>query len=123
MSTLASRPGLGAALLMAVSVALGAGAVPPFGDGAQAATGCVSNAEHRRLAVGQRLGYVRRVAGDDAQVSMRRWMQSGSRHQERRYAMCTPRDADYDTLTTRFKVYQGAWRAYLVDNHVGPEPR
>jgi hypothetical protein len=96
-------------------------ALPAFTASAAATSGCVSNAEHRRLAQGQRLAYVRRVAGDDAQIGMRRWTRNGSRYQERRYAMCTPSSPRHDTLTTRFTVYQGAWRAYLVDTYVGPE--
>ena len=123
MPKLAWRRAVCAALLTAPVVTLGAAAtVPPFVAGAQAATGCVSDADYRRLGLGQRLRYVRRVAGDDAQVSMRRWTQTGIRYQERRYAMCTPRDADHDTLTTRFQIYQGAWRAFLIDTHLGPEP-
>ncbi len=109
------------AVLLAVPTSGIASAFPPFTDSASAGTGCVSNAEYRRLAQGQRLRYIRRVAGDDAQTSMRRWARSGSRYQERLYAMCTPRNSSHDTLTTRFRVYQGAWRAYLVDTHLGPE--
>jgi hypothetical protein len=118
--TIAFRHALGAVLLVSLVLTL-ASALPPFADSASAAAGCVSNAEYRRLAQGQRLRYIRRVAGDDAQVGMRRWTRSGSRYQERLYAMCTPWDSAHDTLTTRFRVYQGAWRAYLVDTHLGPE--
>ncbi len=120
MLTSVFRHNLGAILFAALVLAAGL-AFPPFPDSASAASGCVSNAEYRRLAQGQRLRYIRRVAGDDAQISMRRWTQNGSRYQERLYAMCTPWDADHDTLTTRFRVYQGAWRAFLVDTRVGPE--
>jgi hypothetical protein len=118
--TLAFRHVLGAALIVALTLTV-ASALPPFADSASAAAGCVSNAEYRKLAQGQRLRYIRRVAGDDAQIRMRRWTQSGSRYQERLYAMCTPWDSSHDTLTTRFRVFQGAWRAYLVDTHLGPE--
>jgi hypothetical protein len=120
MPACVSLRALAAVLLSALALTVAAG-LPPLADGAAAATGCVSNAEYRRLAQGQRLHYIRRVAGDDAQISMRRWTQSGTRYQQRLYAMCTPWDADHDTLTTRFKVYQGAWRAFLVDTRVGPE--
>lgn len=120
MLTLVMRQALGAALLTALTLNA-ATALPSRAATAAAATGCVSNAEYGRLAQGQRLRYIRRVAGDDAQVSMRRWSSYGVPYQERRYTMCTPWDADHDTLTTRFKVYQGAWRAYLVDTRVGPE--
>jgi hypothetical protein len=125
--THASRHAPGDAVLMALLTALLTAlsltvlSAPPFADSASAATGCVSRAEYRRLAQGQLLSYIRRVAGDDAQISMRRWSQNGSRYQERRYAMCRPLYANNDTLTTRFTIYRGAWRAYLVDTHVGPD--
>jgi hypothetical protein len=81
---------------------------------------CVSSNAYARMSVGQRLSYVRAVAGDEAQTSMRRWGSGASAYQERLYAMCTPR-AGHGTLTTRFMRYNGAWRAFLVDTHVGPE--
>jgi hypothetical protein len=112
---------LGGMLLAALTLTAAQVAPTPVADNTSAATGCVSNAEYRRLALGQRLRYIRRVAGDDAQISMRRWTQSGSRYQQRVYTMCTPWDANHDRLTTRFTIYQGAWRAYLVDTRVGPE--
>ena len=118
MLTAASRPVLGSALLAATLTVVPAA---PFAPSASANAGCVSNAEYSRLSTGQRLRYIRRVAGDDAQISMRRWTQAGNRYQERRYDMCTPRSPDHDVLTTRFMVYQGAWRAFLVDTHLGPE--
>lgn len=83
-------------------------------------SGCVSSAAYARMSVGQRLSYVRAVAGDEAQTGMRRWGSGASAYQERLYAMCTPR-AGHGTLTTRFMRYNGAWRAFLVDTHVGPE--
>jgi hypothetical protein len=110
-----------AAMLLTALALTAATALPAFTGSASAAGGCVSNAEYGKLAQGQRLRYIRRVAGDDAQTSLRRWTQSGTRYQERLYAMCTPWDPKHDTLTTRFRVYQGAWRAYLVDTYLGPE--
>ena len=121
MSILVQRPVPAAALRALLTLMLAAAAVVPLGGSASAAVGCVSNADYRRLAQGQSLRHIRRVAGDDAQISMRRWTQSGQRYQERLYDMCRPWNSRYDTLTTRFTVYQGQWRAYLVDLYVGPE--
>jgi hypothetical protein len=90
---------------------------------AVSAGGCVSNAEYARLGVGQRLSYVRTVAGNDAQVGMRSWDRGAYGYHERQYTMCTPTDSVHSTLTTRFMYYRGAWRALLVDTLVGPEPR
>jgi hypothetical protein len=115
------RPVHRAALLAVLTLALATGFVVPFAGDASAAAGCVSNAEYRRLAQGQTLRHIRRVAGDDAQVSMRRWTQNGQRYQERRYRMCRASNPRYHTLTTRFTPYGGQWRAYLVDLFVGPE--
>lgn len=84
-------------------------------------TGCVSKVEYAHLANGQRLSYVRATAGDDAQSGWRRWSSTAGAYQERLYQMCTPTDNAHATLTTRFMNYQGAWRAYIVDTHVGPE--
>lgn len=84
-------------------------------------SGCVSAAEYAHLANGQRMSYVRTTAGDDAQSGWRRWSSAAGAYQERRYRMCTPTDSAHGTLTTRFMTYQGAWRAYIVDTHVGPE--
>lgn len=84
-------------------------------------TGCVSNVEYAHLANGQRLSYVRATAGDDAQSGWRHWSSTAGAYQERLYRMCTPTDNAHATLTTRFMNYQGAWRAYIVDTHVGPE--
>ncbi|MGH3315123.1 MAG: hypothetical protein ACRDO0_03165 [Nocardioidaceae bacterium] len=89
---------------------------------ARTAAGCVSNAEYSKLAVGQRMRYIRRVAGSDAQMSWRAWSRGAQRYQERLYDMCTPTDSAHGTLTTRFMYYKGAWRAYIVDTLVGPEP-
>jgi hypothetical protein len=120
LSALLSRPAVGAALFAAVTLTA-TPMLPASADDASAPRGCVSNAEYGRLSTGQRLRYIRRVAGDDAQISLRRWTQAGNRYQERRYDMCTPRTPDHDVLTTRFMVYQGVWRAYLVDTYIGPE--
>jgi hypothetical protein len=86
------------------------------------ATGCVSNAAYGQLSIGQRLGHVRRTAGDHAQISMRRWTHAAGSYQERHYRMCTPTDAAHGILTVRFMQFQGAWRAQIVDTMVGPEP-
>lgn len=110
------------AALPLLAFAMAATPVVPFAETASAAGGCVSNADYRRIGQGQSLRHIRRVAGDDAQVSMRRWTQQGSRYQERRYRMCRPQNPRYHTLTTRFTIYQGQWRAYLVDLYIGPEP-
>ena len=122
MSSLAWLPLRRAALLGLLALALAAAPVGPFAENASAAAGCVSNADYRRIGQGQSLRHIRRVAGDDAQLSMRRWTQQGSRYQERLYRMCSPQNPRYHTLTTRFTVYQGQWRAYLVDLYIGPEP-
>lgn len=123
MHTLPARRLFGAALLTTVGLAAPAmtavTATPALAGGA--ASGCVSNADYAKLANGQRVAYVRRVAGDDAQISMRRWNSSNNRYQERLYAMCTPTDSAHDTLTTRFMWYRHAWRAFVVDTHIGPE--
>ena len=37
------------------------------------------------------------------------------------YTMCTPTDNAHATLTTRFMRYNGAWRAFVIDTHIGPE--
>jgi len=108
----------------AVLVALAAVAAPLTPAGAAPGSGhdgCVSNAEYAKLANGQRLSYVRATAGDDAQTSWRSWSNGSLRYQEHLYTMCTPTDSAHGTLTTRFMRYQGAWRAYIVDTHVGPE--
>jgi hypothetical protein len=110
-----------AALLAVLSFGLATAPTVPFAVDASAAGGCVSNADYRRLAQGQTLGHIRRVAGDDAQISFRRWTQHGIRYQERLYHMCHPWRSRYDTLTTRFTPYRGEWRAFLVDLYVGPE--
>lgn len=110
----------GSALLTAVVLATSAAPALAETPNTANVAGCVSNAAYSMLSTGQTLSYVRTVAGDGAQVSMRRWTSGVNAHQERLYAMCTPRDRDHATLTTRFMYYQGAWRAYLVDTHIGP---
>ena len=97
-------------------------AIASSGSEAATASGCVSNAAYGRLSVGQRLSYVRRAAGDSAQISMRRWTDGSNAFQQRHYRMCTPTDAAHRVLTTRFTYYRGAWRAQIVDTMVGPEP-
>jgi hypothetical protein len=114
---------LSAALLVAVATVPASPAFArPAADPSSAGGGsnCVSSNAYARMGVGQRLSYVRTVAGDEAQTSMRRWGSGANAYQERLYAMCAPR-AGHGTLTTRFMRYNGAWRAFLVDTHVGPE--
>ena len=121
MLTPASRRLLSVAMLTAATLTVPA--TNAFAaDDARAAAGCVSNADYRKLAVGQRMGYIRRVAGNDAQMSWRSWSRGSLRYQERLYDMCTPTDSAHGTLTTRFQYYKGAWRAFIVDTRVGPEP-
>lgn len=120
MLPLAPRHLLSAAVLAAATLA--APATPAIAGSDPGSHGCVSNAEYRKLANGQRLRYIRSVAGDDAQIGKRYWTRSGNRYQERRYKMCTPRSSAHDTLFTRFMVWQGSWRAYVVDTHIGPDP-
>jgi hypothetical protein len=118
-----------AALLATTALAMSA--VPAYADsgsgsdgggGAEAnAKGCVSNAEYRRLGLGQSPAHIRSVAGADALISRRSWDQGGASYRERLYAMCTPSDRDHDILTTRYTRYHGAWRAIVVDTLVGPE--
>ena len=109
----------------AVLVALAAVAAPLTSAAASPAdarpSGCVSNTEYAHLANGQRLSHVRATAGDDAQTGWHGWSSGAYAYQERLYRMCTPTDDAHATLTTRFMNYQGAWRAYIVDTHVGPE--
>jgi hypothetical protein len=123
--TTVSRRLLSACVLTATALSLPA--TYAFADSrpaeARAAAGCVSNADYAKLAIGQRMRYVRRVAGDDAQTDWRRWSNGANRYQERRYSMCTPTDGAHATLTTRFMWYRQAWRAMVVDTRVGPEPR
>jgi hypothetical protein len=111
---------IGGAVLVTLA-ALAAPLTPAAAAPADGPTGCVSNAEYARLANGQRLTHVRATAGDTAQTGWREWSNSAGRYQERLYAMCTPTDEAHATLTTRFMHWQGAWRTYIVDTHVGPE--
>ena len=95
---------------------------PAFASGsAVAPSGCVSNAEYRQLGLGQTLAHVGSVAGQDAMVGLRDWSTGGRDYKERLYTMCTPTDSAHATLTTRFMQYNGAWRAFVVDTHIGPE--
>jgi hypothetical protein len=108
------------ALVTAAGIALTA--TPALASGtAAAANGCVSNAEYRRLALGQTLTRVGSVAGTDAMVGWRDWSTGGQGYKERLYTMCTPTDSAHDTLTTRFMRYNGSWRAFVIDTLVGPE--
>jgi hypothetical protein len=84
-------------------------------------TGCVNNADFAKLSNGQALRFVHAVAGDDAQLSVRRWTRTGHRYQERQYTMCTPRDQDHSILVTRFQHYDGHWQAIAIDTRMGPE--
>ncbi len=109
-------------LAAAATVPTSTAAAEPSDAGTSVAgAGCVSDGQYARLGIGQRLSYVRAVAGDEAQTSMRRWAAGANEYQERLYAMCTPWAEGHETLTTRFMYYDGAWRAFLVDTHVGPE--
>ena len=109
-----------AALVTVAGVALTS--APAFAAGSAAATGCVSNAEYARLGLGQTLTHVGSVAGADAMVSWRDWSTGGQEYKERLFTMCTPTDSAHGTLTTRFMYYNGAWRAFVIDTLVGPEP-
>lgn len=112
-----------AALVSAAAVMVPAS--PAMAGGAEVAAGggCVTNAQYSRLAIGQRLSYVRGVVSDGAQMgSARRWGSGANNYQERHYDMCTPTDEAHDTLTVRFMQWDGAWRAQIVDTLVGPEP-
>lgn len=110
-----------ASLLTVLAVTLPATSAQATGP-ASAAVGCVSNAEHARLSVGQRLSHLHAIAGADAELGRRTWTRAGERYHERLYAMCTPRDDAHNTLTTRFRRPHRVWRAFLVDTHVGPCP-
>lgn len=84
---------LWAVLRRAVPIVSLSGAVVLVGSPAMAAeqpapAGCVSNADFAKLNTGQSLRYVHRVAGADAQLSVRRWSRNGTRYQERQYVMC-----------------------------------
>jgi len=109
-----------AALVTVAGIALTT--TPALASGtAAAANGCVSNAEYRRLGLGQTIARVGSVAGRDAMVGRRDWSTGGRTYKERLYTMCTPSDSAHGTLTTRFMRYNGAWRAFVVDTLVGPE--
>lgn len=108
------------ALVTVAGVALTS--TPAFATGSAAATGCVSNAKYAQLGLGQTLTHVGAVAGADAMVSWRDWSTGGQDYKERLFTMCTPTDRAHGTLTTRFMYYNGAWRAFVIDTHVGPEP-
>jgi len=109
-----------AALVTVAGIALST--TPAYASGTAAdANGCVSNVEYRRLALGQTLTHVRSVAGRDAMVGWRDWSAGGQGYKERLYTMCTPTDSAHGTLTTRFMRYNGSWRAFVIDTHVGPE--
>jgi hypothetical protein len=112
-----------AAMVAVAAMALPApGAHAALGVGADPASpGCVSDAEYRQLSIGQRMYQVRSVAGDDAQMRNRRWGSGINSYQERLYTMCTPASSEHDTLTARFMRWQGAWRAQIIDTHIGPE--
>jgi hypothetical protein len=115
-----------AALITAASVTVPV--MPAFanadGDDADAAaSGCVTDAAYSRLGLGQTLSQIRSVTGDEGMVSQRAWTSGANAYKERVYAMCTPIDSAHDRLTTRFMYYQGAWRAFIVDTLLGPEPR
>jgi hypothetical protein len=120
-TSLAALAGAAAAVMIAVPASADSGSGSAVAAGAGG--GCVSDADYARLSLGQRLSYVRTVAGGDAQLGMRSWDRGAYAYQERQYAMCTPTDSAHARLTTRFMHYQGAWRAVIVDTHVGPEPR
>ena len=109
-----------AALVTVAGIALTS--TPAFASGAAtAANGCVSNAEYARLGLGQTLSRVSTAAGPDAMVGWRDWSTGGQEYKERLYTMCTPTDSAHSTLTTRFMHYNGAWRAFVIDTHIGPE--
>jgi hypothetical protein len=114
-----------AALITAAAVTVPAtpALASPDGDDAVGVSGCVSNAAYAQLGLGQTLSHVRSVAGAEAMVSRRDWTSGAHAYKERVYAMCTPIDSAHDKLTTRFMYYQGAWRAFIVDTLLGPEPR
>lgn len=110
-----------AALVTVAGIALTS--TPALASGsAVAPSGCVSNTEYRQLGVGQTLAHVSSTAGRDAMVGWRDWSTGGQDYKERLYSMCTPTDSAHATLTTRFMQYNGAWRAFVVDTHIGPEP-
>jgi hypothetical protein len=116
-----------AALITAASVTVPV--TPAFassdgGDAADtAASGCVTDATYSRLGLGQTLSRIRSITGNEGMVSQRDWASGANAYKERVYAMCTPIDSAHDQLTTRFMYYQGAWRAFIVDTLLGPEPR
>ncbi len=109
-----------AAVVTVAGVALTS--APAVAAGTAATSGCVSNTEYRQLGLGQTMARVTSVAGPDAMVSGRDWSTGGQSYKERLYAMCTPTDKAHATLTTRFMRYQGAWRAFVIDTLIGPEP-
>jgi hypothetical protein len=114
-----------AALITAATVTLPV--TPAVADSSDAeraaASGCVSNAAYAQIGLGQTLSYIRSVLGDEAMISRRDWTSGGNAYKERVYRMCTPISSAHARLTTRFMYYQDAWRAFVVDTHLGPEPR
>ena len=108
-----------AALVTVAGIALTS--TPAFAAGTAAARGCVTNAEYAQLGLGQTISHVASVAGSDAMVSWRDWSTGGATYKERLYTMCPPTEHAHATLTTRFMRYNGAWRAFVIDTHIGPE--
>lgn len=122
------RTSVAAALITAACVAAPATPALATSGNADDADGtapssCLSNEAYARMGLGQTLSYVRSAVGTAAMVSRRDWASNGISYKERVYEMCTPISSAHDQLTTRFMYYAGAWRAFLVDTHLGPEPR
>jgi hypothetical protein len=113
-----------AALITTATVTLPVTPALGSSDGADAAvSGCVTDATYARLGLGQTLSQVRSITGNDGVVGRRDWTSGANAYKERVYAMCTPIDSAHAQLTTRFMYYEGAWRAFIVDTLLGPEPR
>jgi hypothetical protein len=115
------RTSLAVLVTAAATVALSAAPALARAD-APPSTGCVTDTEYARLGLGQSLSYIHSVVGADALVTSRDWSTGANAYKERVYAMCTPVDSAHGALTTRFMLYDGSWRAFIVDTLLGPEP-
>lgn len=78
---------------------------------------CVTS--YAQVAPGMTLRRVTHTLG--VPVERRSWRRGQNRYHQRVYALCTRTPRDHDTLTVRFQHHRRAWRAFLVDTHIGPE--
>lgn len=82
------------------------------------APGCLTDTSG--IAIGQTPAQVTEVAAV-APASTSSWTVGGQEVRQRIYDLCEPTPLGHTTLTVRFVLYQGTWRANVVDTHIGPE--